>query len=302
LLVLGCDADGFVYFCLGEFGAGRAYLERALAVYDPAQRPSYAELVPIDPLAMMQVHSSYVLPCLGHVEQALVRRDASLDEARRRSHPPTLALALTAAGISGSCIRLEAGSLLQYADELLSLATERGLGHFRMMALIERGCCLARLGRADQGIPLLAVGLAGIRDLGFGLWRPWALTLLADACRIAGQWQTALEHLAEARRLAEEREERWFQAETLRLTGEVRVAMGDPAAAEASYGQALALARRQSAKLWELRAATSLARLWRDQGKRAEARDLLAPVHDWFTEGLGTPVLQEAKALLDALA
>ena len=118
---------------------------------------------------------------------------------------------------------------------------------------------------------------------------------------MAGQWQAALEHVGEARRLAEKTKERWAQAETLRLRGDVLLAMGDPAAAEASYGEALALARRQSAKLWELRAAMSLARLWRGHDKRAEARGLLAPVYGWFTEGFGTPVLQEAKALLDNL-
>jgi predicted ATPase len=156
------------------------------------------------------------------------------------------------------------------------------------------------LGRADEGIPLLASGVAGQRDLGFFL--PWALTLLADACRMAGQWQAALEHLAEARRLAEETEARWFQAETLRLTGEVLLATGDAAAAEASYREAIAIAHQQNAKLFELRAAINLARLWRDQGKRTAASDLLAPVNGWFTEGFSTPVLQEAKELLEELA
>jgi predicted ATPase len=118
---------------------------------------------------------------------------------------------------------------------------------------------------------------------------------------MAGQWQAALGHLAEAQRLAEETEQRWFQAETLRLTGEVLLAMGDPTAAEAAYCEAMAIAQQQSAKLWELCAATSLARLWRDQRKRTEARKLLAPVYGWFTEGFDTPVLQDAKALLDEL-
>jgi predicted ATPase len=171
-----------------------------------------------------------------------------------------------------------------------------------MMALIERGWSLAGLGRADEGIALLAAGLAGLRDQGFIVFRPWALTLLADACRMAGQWHSALAHLAEARGLAEEKEARWFQAETLRLTGDVLLMTGDAAAAEASYREAMAIAQRQSAKLWELRAAASLARLWRDQGKDAAARDLLAPVYNWFTEGFTTPVLQGAKALLEELA
>jgi predicted ATPase len=108
--------------------------------------------------------------------------------------------------------------------------------------------------------------------------------------------------LAEARHLVEETQDRWAQAETLRLNGDLLLATGDPAAAEAGYREAMAIAQRQSAKLWELRAATSLARLWRDQGKRSEAYDLLAPVYGWFTEGFGTPVLEGAKALLDELA
>jgi predicted ATPase len=197
---------------------------------------------------------------------------------------------------------LEPGSLLQYADELLALTTEHGLGHFRAMAFIERGWCLAALGRAHEGILLLAAGLAGWDESGLIIWKSWGLTLLGDACRMAGRWQAAHEHLAEARRLAEETGDRQCQAETLRLRGDMLAATGDPAAAEASYHEAIAIAQQQSAKLWELCAAMSLARLWRDQGKRVEARDLLEPVYGWFTEGFGTPVLQEAKALLDGLA
>jgi predicted ATPase len=108
--------------------------------------------------------------------------------------------------------------------------------------------------------------------------------------------------LAEARRLAQETDNRWFLAETFHLTGDVSLAIGNPATADASYHEAIAIAQQQSAKLWELRAATSLACLWRDQGKRAEAGGLLAPVYGWFTEGFATPVLQEAKALLAELA
>ena len=119
---------------------------------------------------------------------------------------------------------------------------------------------------------------------------------------MAGQLQSALGHLAEARRLAQATDNRSFLAETFRVTGDVSLAMGDPAAAAASYREAIAIAQQQSAKLWELRAATSLAWLWRDQGKRPEAHDQLAPVYGWFTEGFDTPVLQDAKALLEEVA
>jgi predicted ATPase len=158
------------------------------------------------------------------------------------------------------------------------------------------------MGRAEEGIPLLITGLASWDELGLILVRPWHLTLIADACNMAGQWQAALERVAEARRLAQVTEDRCFHAETVRLNGDVLAAIGDRAGAEASYHQAIAIAQQQSAKLWELRAAASLASLWRDQGRRTEARELLAPVYGWFTEGFGTPVLQEARALLEELA
>jgi tetratricopeptide (TPR) repeat protein len=297
--VLGCDAEGMTCFSLGEFITGQAYSDKALALYDPAQRPTYAEALIYDTL---RVRSGFLLSCLGHLDQALLQHEVALAEARRFSNPPTLALVLASIGVLGQRVRLEPGLLLQYADELLALAGEHGLGHFQMMGRIERGWCLAALGSAEEGIPLLTAGIVGLNELGYILWRPWALTLLGDTCRMAGQWQAALDHLADARRLAEEREEQWFQAETLRLTGDVLLATGDCVGAEASYREAIVIAQEQSAKLWELRAATSLGRLWHDQGKRAEARDLLAPVYRWFTEGFDAPVLRQAKSLLGELA
>jgi tetratricopeptide (TPR) repeat protein len=301
--VMGCDASGFVSFHLGEFTTGRAYAEQGLALYDPAHRLAYSELLSQDMLVFLRVHSSWLLASLGHVDQALFLRDAALGEARRLTHPHTLAVALSSgAWWTGWFVGLEPGSLLQYADELLALATEYGLGLYRMVALIQRGWCLAALGRADEGIPLLTAGSAGWHDLGVVINRPWVLTLLGDACRMAGQWQAAFAHFAQARRLAEETEERWGQAEMLRVSGDLLLATGDRMGGEAGYCEAIAIAQQQSARLWELRAAMSLARLWRDQGKRTEARKLLAPVYGWFTEGFGTPVLQEAKALVEELA
>ncbi len=300
--VLGCEAGGYTCSNLGEFIAGKAYLEKALTLYDPAHRSSYAEVLPQDARVMVRANLSWPLACLGHLDQAMFQRDAALEEARRLSHPLTLAFAQTWAWWTGQFAREETAALLRYADEALALATEHGLGFIRAMALIWRGWCLAALGRADQGVALLAAGLGAWDELGFKIWKPWVLTLFGDACRMAGHWQAALGHVSQARQLAEETEDRWGQAETFRLTGDVLLAMADPATAEARYHEALAVARQQSAKLWELRTAMSLARLWRDQGKRREARELLGPVYGWFTEGFGTPVLQEAKTLLEELA
>ncbi len=299
--VMGFHAGGLTCFHLGEFTAGRAYLEKGIALYDPAHRPSYSELLINDELVPLRLILSWLLAPLGHLDQALFQSATAVDEARRLSHPATLALALLA-WVTRSFVRLEPGSLLQYADETLALATEHGLGLYRAWALIERGWCLVALGHADEGIPLITAGLGGWDQLGFMAFRPWGLALLGDACRMAGQWQAALGHLAELGRLAEEKRERWYQAETLRLRGDLLLATGDPAAAEASYREALVFARRQSAKLWELHAAMSLARLWARRGKRTEAHKLLAPVYGWFTEGFGTPVLKEAKALVEELA
>jgi class 3 adenylate cyclase/tetratricopeptide (TPR) repeat protein len=298
--VLGCDAEGLTCFNLGELTAGRQYLEKALALYDPAHRAFYSELLPNDALVQLRLHSSWPLACLGHLDRALFQRDAALEEARRLSHPPTLAF--TTPWLTGSFVRLDPRLLLHHADELLALATEHALGFYRALALIFRGSSLAAFGRADEGIPLLNAGLGGWHELGLIVHRPLILALLGDACRMTGQWQAAFEHLAEARRVAEETDDRYFLAETLRLTGDVLVGMGDCASAETSYREAIAIAQQQSAKLWELCAAMSLARLWREHGKHAEGRDLLAPVYNWFTEGFGTPVLQEAKALLDEFA
>jgi predicted ATPase len=250
----------------------------------------------------MRSHSSWLLACFGNLDHALLRSAAALDEARRLSHPHTLAMALAAGWWTRQFVRLEPGSLLRYADVQLALTIEHGLGFFRATALVWRGWCLAALGSPDEGIPLLTTGLAGWDEFGFKTWRPWVLTLLADACRLAGQHQVALAHIADARRLAVETKDQTTLAESLRLRGDMLLATGDPAAAAASYHEAIAIAPQQGGKLWELCAAMSLARLWRDQDKRTAALDLLAPVYTWFTEGFGTPVLQEAKALLDELS
>src|SRR5262249_53518873 len=162
------------------------------------------------------------------------------------------------------CVGPELESSLRCADELLALSAEHGFGLHRTVGLVLRGWCLTALGQADEGIRLLTTGSAVAQGVGIRNWIPWMLALLTDACRMAGEWQAALGHIADSHRLAEETQNRWVQAETLRLHGDVLLAMGDPAAAEASYHEAIALAQQQSAKLWELRAARSLARLWCD--------------------------------------
>ena len=131
---------------------------------------------------------------------------------------------------------------------------------------------------------------------------PLYIALLAGVCEIAGQIEEAAGRLDQALQLVERTGERWFAAELNRQKGRLLLRQGHPEAAEELFRKALSIAREQGAKLWELRAAVSLARLWRSQGRLAEAHDLLAPVYDWFTEGFATPDLKDAKALLDELA
>ena len=143
-------------------------------------------------------------------------------------------------------------------------------------------------------------GLAEVRVNG-KLHVPHVLTLVADAHRMAGQPNVALPYVDEAEQFAEATQVLWLQAETLRLRGDLINASGDRPGAERHYHQAIMLAEKQSAKLFELRASLSLARMWRDQGKRVEARDLLGPIYHWFTEGFDAPDLKDANALLDEL-
>jgi predicted ATPase len=184
------------------------------------------------------------------------------------------------------------------------------LAHRVEQGRILRGWAVAMQGEAAAGVAHIRQGLAARQDVDHKLGRPYYLTLLAEASGQAGQPESGLTALAEAVTLVAATEERWWEAEVYRLQGELprqestrHQAPGEAtAAAEACFQQALDGARRQEAKSLELRAAMSLARLWQQQGKRTEAHDLLAPIYGWFTEGFDTADLQEAKALLEALA
>jgi len=190
----------------------------------------------------------------------------------------------------------------RHTEELLALSTEHDFPLFLGWAIALRGWGLVTLGEAREGLVLLKQGLTTVRGTGAVAGTSRQYLWLAQAYAVLGQPLQGLNHLAQAAEIIETKEERALEAEVHRLRGNLLRATGDRSAAEQSYHWALAIAKRQSANLWELLAAVSLARLWQDEGKRAEARELLAPIHDWFTEGFDTPALQDAKALLDELA
>ena len=172
------------------------------------------------------------------------------------------------------------------------------------MATAERGCVLALTGKACDAVQTIGAAITAYRSTGCTTWTPWWLSHLAIAHAELGQFNDAWSCIGEAIAVVEKTKEKWFEAELNRIAGEtaLRPPAGDAAKAQAYFDRALNIARVQQAKSWELRAATSMARLWRDQGKNEQARELLAPVYDSFTEGFDTRDLKEAKTLLEELA
>ena len=165
------------------------------------------------------------------------------------------------------------------------------------------GWALSELGDNENGMARAREGLAAYEATGAALVRPHFLALLAEALAGSGQIEKGLGLLAEAQTLVEDTKESYYEAEIYRLEGVLRIKRGDsPVTVESCYQRALAVARCQHAKTWELRTATDLARLWRDQGRNQEARDLLRSVYDWFTEGFDCPDLRDANQLLKKLA
>jgi tetratricopeptide (TPR) repeat protein len=211
--MIGYNVTWYIHLGRGEFAAARVVLEKALAQFDPAFRPVHAELLPADLRVLLLAHSSQALVCLGDLDRALSRCEAAVAEARRLSDPHNLAIALGYAWQARRCVGSERASLLQRADELLALAVEHELAQYRNVSLMFRGWSLAALGRPDDSIPLLTRGMAGIDAVQLRK-SPWRLTLLADGCHMAGQLPAALAHLAKARRLVDETENRPHQAET----------------------------------------------------------------------------------------
>ena len=192
-------------------------------------------------------------------------------------------------------------ALGEQADQLISFTIEQGFRQWHAQGTIYRGWVQTKNGDVAEGMSLLRSGITAFRASGTEAWLPHFLALHASACDLAGEAEEGLSLLDEATQIVDRTGERWLEAELYRLKGQLLLRRGHAEAAENRYREALRIAREQEAKLWELRAAASLARLWRDQGRRGEARDLLAPTYRWFTEGFDTRDLSEARALLDEL-
>jgi predicted ATPase/class 3 adenylate cyclase len=300
-LVLAHLSFGRNLMFLGRFVSSRSHLEEALALYDPISHRSLVHDTGTDPQVATQVWLGLVLLCLGFPNQALVQSSTAIAEARKLNHTPSLAVSLSVGAVLLSLIGDDAG-FGDWVDQLLGVTIEQGFPWWRAIGAVFRGWVKAKNGDVAEGISLLRSGATAYRSIGAELWMPHYIALLAGACEIAGQIDEAVALSDEALQIVERTGERWFEAELHRHKGRLLLRQGHVEAAEELYHKALSIAADQEAKLWELRAAASLARLRRDQGRRAEAHDLLAPVYGWFTEGVETPDLKEAKALLDELA
>jgi predicted ATPase len=284
----------------GRFASSRLHLEEVLALYDPNAHRSLVHQVGIHPQVASQAFLGIVLFCLGYAEQALARSNAAIAEARRLAHPHSLALSLTYAAWLFSLVR-DDDALEERAGQLVAVSTEHGFPYWRAVGTTYRGWAKVKSGEVTEGMHLLRNSSIAYRATASEVGTPYFIALLAGACEIAGQVEEGSTLFDDAFQIAERTGERWFEAELNRQKGQLLLHQGHSEAAEKLYRKALSIAAEQEAKMWELRAAASLARLRRDQGRRAEARDLLAPVYGWFTEGFATPDLKEAKALLDEL-
>jgi predicted ATPase len=299
-LVLGHHLSGCMMMFTGRFASSRPHLEEALALYDPISHRSFVHQFGIHCQLVTPAFLGITLFCLGFPDQGLARSGAVIAEAQRLAHPPSLAVYLSVSARLLLLVGDNAG-LDQRADQLATVATEQGFPHWRGEGTIFRGWVAVKNGDVKTGKSLLRSGLATYRATGAQLWAPQYTALLAEGCEIAWQTEKSVTLLNDALQIAERTGERWFTAELNRLKGQLLLRQGRTEAAEELYCKALSIAREQEAKLWELRATASLARLRRDQSRCAKARDLLAPVYGWFTEGFDTPDLKEAKALLDEL-
>jgi class 3 adenylate cyclase/predicted ATPase len=302
-LMIGHRLMGSSSLCTGDISKGRAHYDQAIALYDPvAHRPLAARFAQDIRVASLSFRS-LALWMLGYPDAALADAESARKDAREIGHAITLIYAL----LIGSLTQFLCGNstmAIAEASESVALADEKGALVFKAVGTVALGCTFAVSGRAADAIRAIVPGITALRSSGATLWAPLHMSHLASAYAALGQFDDAWRCIGEAITAVDTTKERWWEAEVYRRAGEIALMSPerDQAKAQAYFERALDVARQQQAKSWELRAAMSMARLWRDQGKRDEARELLAPIYRWFTEGFDTRDLKEAKALLEELS
>jgi predicted ATPase/tRNA A-37 threonylcarbamoyl transferase component Bud32 len=297
LLITARWALGVTHVCQGKLRTGYDYLEQGSAIYDPAQHHSYSVLLGLDPGVRIRSESSRSLWLLGYPDQALKCIEGSIELARGLRHPPNIVFPLVFAGMAHQ-LRREPRLAEQRAEAAIALSREHGLPQFLAWALSWHGWALAEQGRGEEGVVEIRQSLEAHRKMGFNLSRTHFLALLAEALVRMGNLDEASAVVAEALDVAATGGEHYYEAELLRLNGELLLhADADHPQAEACFLRAIEVAREQGAKSLELRSAVSLTRLLRRRGDKEPARPLIE-IYNWFREGFETADLIEAKDLL----
>jgi class 3 adenylate cyclase/predicted ATPase len=302
--ILGRTFLGGSLMLRGELRESTALLsDQASALYDPVRHQALAfRLEGQDHRVTTPFFRSKALWLLGHPDAARVDSDQALKDGREIGHAPSLLWALAGAFfIDIACGDYATANAR--VDECIALADEKNAAFWKAFALMGRGWLLSLTGRVSDAVETMTAGTTAMHSAGATVWTPFFLSELASAYAELGQREEAWRYVGEAIAMVETAKQRWCEAEVNRVGGKIALMSPEPdgAKAEAYFDRALTVARKQQAKAWELHAAMSMARLWRDQGKRQQAHDLLAPVYGWFTEGFDTLDLKEAKALLDEL-
>jgi predicted ATPase len=302
-LMIGYRLMGVSLLCTGYIARGRTHLERAIALYDPAVHRPLATRFGHDTGVVVLTFRSWALWLLGYPEAALRDADDALKNAREMGRAATLLHALSRIGTLDILCGNDSVATAR-TRELFALAEEKGALFWKAGGMALQGCALTLTGKASDAVHMITSAITAFRSMGITLFVPLYLSHVARAYADLGKIDDAWRCIGEAMTAVGTTKERWCEADIHRIAGEIALLSSEPDAAEAEayFDRALAVAREQEAKSWELRAAMSMARLWRAQGKRQQARDLLAPVYSWFTEGFDTLDLKEARALLDALA
>jgi DNA-binding SARP family transcriptional activator/predicted ATPase len=295
-------ALGETRFFRGELTLAREHLAQASTLHDPRQHRSLTSLTGPDTGVTCLAWLSWALWSLGYPDQAWQRSQEALTLAQELDHPLTLAFAMTFASCGFHLLRRETQAAQEGIEALVQLVTTNGLTTMQPWATILQGWGQARQGQVEEGIMQMRAGMDTWRTMGAVSGQSFQVLPLAETYWRTGRAGEGVRVLDETLDMVEKTVERCLEAELYRLKGELLLAQGDgEEEAKACYRQAIAVARQQMAKSWELRAAMSLCRLWQRQGKQAEAYQMLEEIYSWFTEGFDTPDLQEARGLLEEL-
>ena len=301
-LITGHGLRGTSLLCTGAIAQSRTHFDRAIALYDPAEHRLLATRFGQDVRVTQLSYRSLALWMLGYPGAALADANDALRDAREIGQAATLMFALLHASFTHILCGHYAAANAE-VDEAVALADEKGALFWKPAGIVQQGCVLALTNKVSKAVDMITSGINAWRPTGATLWMPLHMSYLTRAYAELGKFNDAWCSIGEAMTAMETTGERWCEAEVHRTAGEIAMIAPkrDMPKAEEFFERALSVARQQQAKSWELRAAMSMAPLWRDQGKPRQARELLAPVYGWFTEGFDTRDLKEAKALLDEL-